>query len=111
MLIMRLMRLGKILKSGSARKSIWLRYVFDMSTPVLTRILKEATTAHQPPIVNTRRIKLKYAHQRVRNPPIVVVHGVQTDALTESYKRFDQLLPGQNGVGRDADIDSVQVTG
>jgi GTP-binding protein len=62
--------------------------MLDMSTPVLTRILKEATDAHQPPIVNTRRIKLKYAHQGGRNPPIVVIHGVQTDALPTSYKRY-----------------------
>jgi GTP-binding protein len=62
--------------------------MLDMSTPVLTRILKEAITAHQPPIVNGRRIKLKYAHQGGRNPPIVVIHGVQTDALPESYKRY-----------------------
>ena len=62
--------------------------MLDMSTPVLTRILKEATVAHQPPIVNTRRIKLKYAHQGGRNPPIVVIHGVQTDALPTSYKRY-----------------------
>jgi GTP-binding protein len=62
--------------------------MLDMSTPVLTRILKEATDAHQPPLVNNRRIKLKYAHQGGRNPPIVVIHGVQTDALPNSYKRY-----------------------
>jgi len=62
--------------------------MLDMSTPVLTRILKEAITAHQPPIVNSRRIKLKYAHQGGRNPPVVVIHGVQTDSLPESYKRY-----------------------
>ena len=69
-------------------QQLYAAAMLDMSTPVLTRILKEATTAHQPPIVNTRRIKLKYAHQGGRNPPIVVVHGVQTDALPESYKRY-----------------------
>ncbi|MGZ8226270.1 MAG: ribosome biogenesis GTPase Der [Methylococcaceae bacterium] len=62
--------------------------MLNMSTPTLTRILKEATDAHQPPLVNGRRIKLKYAHQGGRNPPIVVIHGVQTDALTISYKRY-----------------------
>ncbi|MFI3190497.1 ribosome biogenesis GTPase Der [Crenothrix sp. D3] len=62
--------------------------MIDMSTPVLTRILKEATTAHQPPVVNTRRIKLKYAHQGGRNPPIIIIHGVQTDVLPLSYKRY-----------------------
>jgi GTP-binding protein len=69
-------------------QQLYAAAMLDMSTPVLTRILKEATTAHQPPIVNTRRIKLKYAHQGGRNPPIVVIHGVQTDALPESYKRY-----------------------
>jgi GTP-binding protein len=62
--------------------------MLDMSTPALTRILSEATAAHQPPLVNGRRIKLKYAHQGGRNPPIVVVHGVQTDVLPNSYKRY-----------------------
>lgn len=69
-------------------QQLYAAAMLDMSTPVLTRILKEATTAHQPPIVNTRRIKLKYAHQGGRNPPVVVIHGVQTDALPESYKRY-----------------------
>ncbi|MDD2724647.1 MAG: ribosome biogenesis GTPase Der [Methylovulum sp.] len=62
--------------------------MINMSTPVLTRILKEATDAHQPPLVNGRRIKLKYAHQGGRNPPIVIIHGIQTDALPISYKRY-----------------------
>ena len=60
----------------------------DMSTPVLTRILKEALASHQPPLVRGRRIKLKYAHQGGRNPPTVVVHGVQTDSLPGAYKRY-----------------------
>ena len=60
----------------------------DMSTPVLTRILKEAIVSHQPPLVRGRRIKLKYAHQGGRNPPTVVIHGVQTDSLPGAYKRY-----------------------
>lgn len=60
----------------------------DMSTPVLSRILKEALTSHQPPLVRGRRIKLKYAHQGGRNPPTVVIHGVQTDSLPGAYKRY-----------------------
>lgn len=60
----------------------------DMSTPVLTRILKEALASHQPPLVGGRRIKLKYAHQGGRNPPTVVIHGVQTDSLPNAYKRY-----------------------
>ena len=62
--------------------------MIDMSTPELTRILKDAVDAHQPPLVRGRRIKLKYAHQGGRNPPVVVVHGVQTDALPSAYRRY-----------------------
>jgi len=62
--------------------------MIDMSTPVLTRILKDAVDAHQPPLVRGRRIKLKYAHQGGRNPPVVVIHGVQTDALPDAYRRY-----------------------
>jgi GTP-binding protein len=69
-------------------QSLYNAAMLDMSTPLLTRILKEATDAHQPPMVNNRRIKLKYAHQGGRNPPLVIIHGAQTDALPNSYKRF-----------------------
>lgn len=62
--------------------------MIDMSTPLLTRILNDAVAAHQPPLVGGRRIKLKYAHQGGRNPPVVVIHGVQTDVLPGAYKRY-----------------------
>jgi GTPase len=68
--------------------SLYDSAMINMSTPVLTRILKEATDEHQPPMVNTRRIKLKYAHQGGRNPPVVIIHGTQTDVLPISYKRY-----------------------
>ncbi len=68
--------------------SLYDSAMIDMSTPELTRILKDAVEAHQPPLVRGRRIKLKYAHQGGRNPPVVVVHGVQTDALPNAYRRY-----------------------
>ncbi len=68
--------------------SLYDSAMVNMATPLLTRILKEATTAHQPPLVGNRRIKLKYAHQGGRNPPVVIVHGTQTDALPIAYKRY-----------------------
>ncbi len=68
--------------------SLYDSTMIDMSTPELTRILNDAVKAHQPPLVGGRRIKLKYAHQGGRNPPIVVIHGVQTDSLPGAYKRY-----------------------
>jgi GTP-binding protein len=38
--------------------------------------------------VHGRRIKLRYAHQGGRNPPLIVIHGNQTEALPDAYSRY-----------------------
>ncbi len=58
------------------------------STSKLTRLLEDMVADHQPPMVSGRRIKLRYAHQGGSNPPIIVVHGNQTNSLPGSYKRY-----------------------
>lgn len=60
----------------------------DLGTPVLTRLLESAVQEHQPPLVHGRRIKLRYAHQGGRNPPIIVIHGNQTELVPETYRRY-----------------------
>lgn len=60
----------------------------DMSSGKLTAVLTDAVIAHPTPMVRGRRIKLSYAHQGGRNPPVVVVHGNQTERLPMSYKRY-----------------------
>ncbi len=60
----------------------------DLKTPTLTSILEEAVAEHQPPLVHGRRIKLRYAHQGGKNPPIIVVHGNQTAQVPASYQRY-----------------------
>ncbi|WP_019591696.1 ribosome biogenesis GTPase Der [Thioalkalivibrio sp. ALE20] len=60
----------------------------DISTPELTRLLEAAVAEHAPPLVSGRRIKLRYAHQGGQNPPVIVVHGNQTDRLPGAYKRY-----------------------
>ena len=62
--------------------------MINIATPRLTRILEDAVEAHSPPVVRGRRIKLKYAHQGGRNPPIIVIHGKQTKSIPESYTRY-----------------------
>ncbi|MEW6353021.1 MAG: ribosome biogenesis GTPase Der [Pseudomonadota bacterium] len=59
-----------------------------LSTPQLTRILEQAVAAHAPPLVAGRRIKLRYAHQGGHNPPLVVVHGNQTESVPDTYRRY-----------------------
>jgi GTP-binding protein len=60
----------------------------QFSTSFLTKILEDAQMSHQPPMVNGRRIKLRYAHTGGHNPPIIVIHGNQTDLVPESYRRY-----------------------
>jgi GTP-binding protein len=60
----------------------------DLSTTELTRELESAVTAHPPPLVRGRRIRLRYAHQGGRNPPVIVIHGNQTEKVPEAYRRY-----------------------
>jgi len=39
-------------------------------------------------MINGRRIKLRYAHAGGQNPPLIVIHGSQTDQLPRSYCRY-----------------------
>ncbi|MCG8026390.1 MAG: ribosome biogenesis GTPase Der [Candidatus Thiodiazotropha taylori] len=60
----------------------------DLATPELTRILEALVEEHQPPLVHGRRIKLRYAHQGGKNPPLIVIHGNQTERVPDGYKRY-----------------------
>jgi GTP-binding protein len=60
----------------------------DIPTSELTRLLEQAVFDHQPPLVRGRRVKLRYAHQGGRNPPVIVIHGNQTESLPAAYQRY-----------------------
>jgi GTP-binding protein len=57
-------------------------------TAKLNIILEKLISAHAPPRANGRQIKLRYAHCGGHNPPIIVIHGNQTEHLPVSYKRY-----------------------
>jgi GTP-binding protein len=59
-----------------------------LNTNALTRILEGAVFDHAPPMVNGRRIKLRYAHAGGQNPPLIVIHGNQTGSVPNSYQRY-----------------------
>jgi GTP-binding protein len=59
-----------------------------LQTHKLTQILEGAVFDHQPPMVAGRRIKLRYAHAGGSNPPIIVIHGNQTEKLPNNYRRY-----------------------
>jgi len=60
----------------------------DFSTPELTRVLKSAFEAHQPPMKHGRTAKLRYAHSGGKLPPRIVIHGSRTDTVPDSYRRY-----------------------
>lgn len=60
----------------------------DLPTARLNDVLAQAVSAHPPPVVRGRQIRLRYAHQGGRFPPLVVVHGSQAERLPAHYRRY-----------------------
>jgi GTP-binding protein len=60
----------------------------ELATPRLTRVLEDALQANPPPLVRGRQVRLRYAHQGGRYPPLIVVHGNQAQRLPDHYKRY-----------------------
>ncbi len=60
----------------------------DVPTTKMTQLLEVAVARHQPPLVRGRRIKLRYAHQGGRRPPVIVIHGNQAERVPGVYKRY-----------------------
>ncbi len=76
---------GEMMGSVRAAHAAAMR---EMPTPELTRVLEAAMRQHQPPLVRGRRVKLRYAHQGGRNPPVIVIHGSQAERTPEDYRRY-----------------------
>ena len=77
--------LKQLLKAvGKAYRSAMI----EMPTAVLNRLLQSAITQTPPPMSKRRPVKLKYAHQGGRNPPVVVVHGNNVDSVADHYRRY-----------------------
>ena len=58
------------------------------ATSRLNAVLEQAIEAHPPPIVRGRQVRLRYAHQGGRYPPLIVVHGSQAARLPAHYRRY-----------------------
>lgn len=76
---------GELMKSVDGAYASAFR---EFNTRYLTDLLEEAVFKHNPPLHKGRRIKLRYAHQGGRNPPIIVIHGNKTEHLPDVYKRY-----------------------
>jgi len=66
----------------------WRSASAEFSTPELTRVLRAAFDAHQPPMRQGRTAKLRYAHAGGKFPPRIVIHGSRTDTVPDAYRRY-----------------------
>ncbi len=60
----------------------------QIGTTKLNRILEQIITDHPPPLVKSRRIKLRFAHMAGQNPPRIVIHGNQVKSVPTAYRRY-----------------------
>ena len=64
--------------------SIYKRYKSSHLTDILNRALEE----HPPPMINNRRIKLKFAQQDKSESLSITIYGNQIDKLPSSYEKY-----------------------
>ena len=60
----------------------------ELPTPLLNELLARAVAQNAPPVARGRQVKLRYAHQGGRRPPLIVVHGSQAPRLPANYRRY-----------------------
>ncbi|GBR49752.1 ribosome biogenesis GTPase Der [Neokomagataea thailandica] len=59
-----------------------------ITTGELNRWFEEALERHQPPLVDGRRLKLRYMTQAKSRPPTFILFGTRAELLPDSYKRY-----------------------
>ncbi|MGG5808975.1 ribosome biogenesis GTPase Der [Falsiroseomonas sp. CW058] len=66
-------------------EALWNRRV---PTGELNRWFEAMKERHQPPLVEGKRIKLRYATMPKARPPTIVVFGTRAEMLPEDYRRY-----------------------
>jgi len=77
--------LDRLLDAVLEAYETWNRRV---ATPELNRWLAAAVEAHPPPLVQGRRIKLRYMAQIKTRPPTFALFGNQLDDMPDAYARY-----------------------
>jgi GTPase len=77
--------IDKLMNAAFAAYDAWNRRI---PTATLNRWLAEAVSRHSPPIVNGRRIKLRYMTQTKARPPTFALFASKGEKLPDSYKRY-----------------------
>jgi GTP-binding protein len=77
--------LDRLMQAVVDSYEVWNRRV---STSQLNRWLADAMTAHPPPAVSGRRIRLDYMTQPKSRPPTFVLFCSRAEAVPDIYKRY-----------------------
>ncbi len=83
--------------TGQGLDQLWSE-VFDtydnwnqrISTPVLNKWLSQQTVRHPPPLVQNKRVKIRYISQTKTRPPTFKIFGSQVQELPQDYLRYLQ---------------------
>jgi GTP-binding protein len=77
--------LDKLLPAVRQAHAVWNTRV---ATGALNRWLEGALERHQPPLVNGRRLKLRYMTQAKARPPTFIMFGSRAEQTPEDYQRY-----------------------
>jgi GTPase len=68
----------------------WAHEVWNtrVQTAALNRWFEDALERHPPPLVDKRRLKLRYITQPKARPPTFVVFGTRAERLPDDYRRY-----------------------
>jgi GTP-binding protein len=77
--------LDKLMKAGLDAHAVWNRRI---ATPKLNRWLAEVQERHPPPLVDGRRLRLRYMTQANTRPPTFALFSSKPGDLPDSYRRY-----------------------
>ena len=77
--------LDRLMQAIVEAYNVWNRRV---PTAALNRWFDKAQSAHPPPAVSGRRLKLNYITQAKARPPSFVLFCTRADALPDAYRRY-----------------------
>ncbi len=76
---------NKLLPAVRRAHEVWNSRV---TTGELNRWFEGALERHQPPLVDGRRLKLRYMTQAKSRPPTFILFGTRAEMLPDAYKRY-----------------------
>ena len=77
--------LDRLIQAVIDAHAVWNKRI---STSALNRWFEHAVSAHPPPAVSGRRLRLNYMTQAKTRPPTFVLFCTRADALPDAYKRY-----------------------